>query len=79
MAEKRTREKHIDAITSEIKSLHGWLDYLERDITNDKGVIHAILINLINESCMKLVYNAGIANGAALSEYDSELAQGEKS
>lgn len=63
-----TRIKHVAQITEEIKTLRGWLDYLERDITNDKGVIHAVLITSINESCMKLIYNAGIANGAVLKE-----------
>lgn len=63
---EKVRVKHVEAITNEIKTLRGWLDYLERDVTNDRGVIHAILITSINESCMKLIYNAGIANGASL-------------
>lgn len=68
MSTTETKAKHIEAIASEIKVLRGWLDYLEKDITHDKGVIHAILLTSINESCMKLIYNAGIANGAVLKE-----------
>lgn len=63
------KQEHLKAIAGEIKSLRGWLDYLERDITTQhKGVVHALLLTSINESCMKLVYNAGIYNGAALSK-----------
>ena len=68
-----TRTKHLNAIESEIKSLRGWLDYLERDITNGRGVISAVLTEFINESCMKLVYNAGMANGAVMAKYDDEV------
>ena len=66
--EDEISEKHRQQIKDEIKSLRSWLDYLERDIENDHGVIHAILINSISESCMKIAYNAGISNGAALSK-----------
>lgn len=67
-----TRTKHVDALKKEISSLRGWLDYLERDLSNERGVISVIIIQSISESCMKLTYNAGIANGAVLSGYDDE-------
>lgn len=67
-----TVAKHIKAIEDEIKTLRGWLDYLERDITNKQGVISAVLTASINESCMKLIYNAGMANGAVIAKYDNE-------
>lgn len=70
MAETDIRRKHVEAIAKEIKSLRGWLDYLERDIANNKGVIHALILLSISESCTKLVYSAGIANGATLQKYE---------
>lgn len=66
--EADVREKHRQAIKSEIKSMRDWLDYLERDIENDKGVIHVLIILSISESCTKLIYSAGIANGAELNK-----------
>ena len=66
--EDEVRKKHRQQIKDEIKMLRSWLDYLERDIEHDNGIIHAILINSIAESCTKLIYNAGISNGAALSK-----------
>jgi hypothetical protein len=69
-----TRDKHYELIRNEIKSLRGWLDYLERDLEHDKGVISAVVTQSISESCMKLTYNAGVANGAVLSSYDDAAA-----
>ena len=65
-----TRKKHMEKLKEEISSLRGWLDFLERDLSNEHGVISVIVIQSISESCMKLTYNAGIANGAVLSGYD---------
>ena len=67
-----TRNKHVEKLKEEIRSLRGWLDYLERDLGNERGVISAVVIQSISESGMKLTYNAGIANGAALSGYDGK-------
>jgi len=67
-----TRDKHLEKLKKEISSMRGWLDFLERDLGNERGVISAVTIQSISESSMKLVYNAGIANGAVLSGYDDE-------
>jgi hypothetical protein len=74
-----TRNKHVELLNKEIASMRGWLDFLERDLANDKGVIHALIIQSISESAMKLAYNAGIANGAVLSGYDVEQVKGGES
>lgn len=50
--------------------MRGWLDFLERDLENDKGVISAVVTQSISESSMKIIYNAGMANGAVMSGYD---------
>lgn len=67
-----TRNKHIEKLKEEVDSMRGWLDYLVRDLSHERGVISAVVIQSISESSMKLIYNAGIANGAVLSGYDSE-------
>ena len=46
-----TVDKHVALLRTEIKSLRDWLDYLERDLNNDKGVISAIVITSISEIC----------------------------
>lgn len=74
MSECRT--EHLNKITKEIKSLRGWLEFLERDVkgaTNDKNVISAIVLTSILESCTSILYNAGVVNGAVLSSYDQIL------
>lgn len=71
--------KHIDLITKEIKSMRGWLEFLERHVAaveKEGGVIPAITLTSINESSNKIVYNAAIINGAALGivpQGDAEL------
>ena len=67
-----TRTKHIELLNKEIASMRGWLEVLERDLSNESGVISAVVVQSISESSMKLIYNAGIANGAVLSRYDDE-------
>lgn len=67
------RTKHLQKITKEIKSLRDWLTFLERDVegvTNEKGVIGAIVLTSISESCTSILYNAGIVNGTVLGAYD---------
>lgn len=60
--------KHAKSIREEIGSLRKWLEYLEQDI--DSGVIPAIVLMSISKSCSKLIYSAGMINGAELSESD---------
>lgn len=67
-----TRNKHVETLRKEISSMRGWLDFLERDLSHEQGVISAIITQSISESCMKLTYNAGVVNGAVLSGYDDE-------
>jgi hypothetical protein len=61
------RTKYLEQITKEIKSLRGWLDYLERDLTAANRVIPAILLTSIAESCTSIVYSAGVVNGEMMS------------
>lgn len=49
-------------LTKESRLLREWLDFLDRAIDNDGGVIHWALIFSINESCAKLTYLAGRVN-----------------
>ena len=62
--------KNVAAIVSEIKTLRNWLDYLERDIASEQGVISVVILKSINESSMNLIYSAGMDNGAALQKYE---------
>lgn len=65
--------EHLKAITKEAKSLREWLDFLERDVNGKGGVISAVVLQSINESCMKLLYNAGMVNGATLNRSATPL------
>lgn len=67
---KTLHAKNVAAIVSEIKTLRNWLDYLERDIASEQGVISVVILKSINESSMNLVYRAGMDNGAALQKYE---------
>jgi hypothetical protein len=70
-AESEIRTKHLQALDKEIRSMRGWLDYLEKDVTtvaDDRGVISAVLITSVSESAMKITYNAGIVNGTLLKD-----------
>lgn len=72
MAEN-VQTKHLELITKEIKSMRGWLEFLERHVAaveKEGGVIPAITLTSINESSNKIVYNAAIINGAVLGKYD---------
>lgn len=70
MSEVRT--KHLQSITEEIRSLRGWLDYLEKDLARDaageRGVISGVMLASIGESTTNLIYKAGILNGATLND-----------
>jgi hypothetical protein len=68
----------LQAITKEIGSLRGWLDFLERDLgrhaTGESGVISGVLLASIGDSCTNLLYYAGIVNGVALHESQLPIA-----
>lgn len=49
-------------LAKESRLLREWLDFLDRAIDNNGGVIHWVLIFSINESCAKLTYLAGRVN-----------------
>lgn len=60
--EKTTVNQSRLDLAKESRLLREWLDFLDRDIDNNGGVIHAALILSINESCAKLTYLAGRVN-----------------
>jgi hypothetical protein len=65
--------EQLKLITKEAEALRKWLDFLDRDIAGKGGVISAVVLHSINESCMKLLYGAGMVNGATLNRSAAPL------